>query len=182
MHNGCWMLAAMLLAGCATHAPVVKDDARAGQVGMREISGMLAQPSRVTLADNESFLVPVEDDANAMPTYPDGLLPQALPPQAVCVRVAIERDGSVIASSPAVAPPECPGEQEVDPAFFASVQRAVAGWRYDPALRCVFPDAKTKDDTVGSCGGYTEVPEAVTLTYRFVFEQQDGRGSVRMGR
>lgn len=182
MRNGCRVLPALLLAGCATHAPIANDDARAGQVGMREISGMLAQPSRVTLADNESFLVPVEDEANAMPPYPDGLLSRALPPQAVCVRVAIERDGSVMASSPAIAPPDCPGEREVDPAFFASVRRAVADWRYDPALRCVFPDAKTKDDTVGSCGGHTEVPEAVTLTYRFVFEQHDGRGSVRMGR
>jgi len=179
---GCWVLPAMLLVGCATHAPIAKNDtARAGQVGMREISGMLAQSSRVTLADNESFLVPVEDDANAMPAYPDALLSKALPSQAVCVRVAIERDGTVMSSSPAIAPPDCPGE-EVDAAFFASVQHAVADWRYDPALRCVFPDAKTKDDTVGSCGGYTEVPEAVTLTYRFVFEQHDGRGSVRMGR
>ena len=183
MRNG-WMVLAVMFAGCATQAPVANDDAatRAGHVGMREISGTLAEASRVTLADNESFLVPVEDDANAMPAYPDELLSKALPPQAVCMRVAIGRDGTVMSSAPAVAPPECPGGDEVDAAFFASVQRAVAGWRYDPALRCVFPDAKTKDDTVGSCGGYTEVAEAVTLTYRFVFEQRDGRGSVRMGR
>jgi len=183
MRKGGWILSVVLIAGCATQAPSTKDDdARAGQVGMREISGLLAQPSRVTLADNESFLVPVEDDANAMPGYPGALLSKALPPQAVCVRVAIGRDGRVMSSSPAAAPPDCPQAGEVDAAFFASVQRAVAHWRYDPALRCVFPDAKAKDDTVGSCGGYTEIPEAVTLTYRFVFEQQDGRGSVRMGR
>jgi len=183
MRHGCWILSAMLVAGCTMQAPIVKDDdVRAGQVGMREISGLLAQPSRVTLADNESFLVPVEDDANAMPGYPDALLSNALPPQAVCVRVAVGRDGEVMSSSPAEAPPDCPQAGEVDAAFFATVQHAVADWRYDPALRCVFPDAKTKDDTVGSCGGYTEVPEAVTLTYRFVFEQKDGRGSVKLAR
>jgi len=183
MRGTCGLSLAMLLAGCATHSPVANDDAaRAGQVGMREISGMIAQPSRVTLAPNESFLVPVEDDANAMPAYPDVLLSRALPPQAVCMSVAVDRDGTVMSSAPAVAPPACPGTDAVDPAFFATVQRTLEHWRYDPALRCVFPDARTKDETVGSCGGYTEIPEAVTLTYRFVFEQNDGRGSVRMGR
>ena len=184
MRNAFWMVTAALLAGCATQGPVATNDhdARAGHVGMREISAMLAQPSRVTLAENESFLVPVEDDANAMPAYPDALLSQALPPRVVCVRVAVGRDGSVMSSSQAVVPPECPGNDDAGAVFFASAQRAVADWRYDPALRCVFPDAKTKDDTVGSCGGYTEVPEAVTLTYRFVFEQKNGRGNVRMGR
>ena len=84
-----WMMFAAMLAGCATQAPVAKEEtgARAGQVGMREISGKLAEASRMTLADNESFLVPVEDDANAMPAYPDELLSKALSPQAVCVRV-----------------------------------------------------------------------------------------------
>ena len=186
MRNLSWTLPVVLLAGCAAHAPVAttNDDAtrtgRTGQVGMRDISGMIAQPSRMALAPNESFLVPLEDDGNASPLYPVALLVQRLPPQAVCVRVGIERDGRVVSSSEAIAPPECPAPGAVDAAFFDAVKAAVASWRYEPGLRCVFPDAKTKDGTVGSCGGYTEVPEAVTLTYRFVFEQKDGRGSVRM--
>jgi len=178
-----WILCTCIavLCGCATQAPFANDGAtRAGQVGMDEISALIPQPSRMELADNESFLMPLEDDTNPMPTYPDALLAQRLPVQAVCVRVGVSREGGVLSSSPAVAPPNCP--EPTDPAFFDAARRAVAGWRYDPALRCVFPDAKTKNDTEGSCGGYTEIPEAVTLTYRFVFEQKEGHGSVRMAR
>ncbi len=183
MSKRCWILCAALLAGCATRSPVATNDhhdTHSGQVGMRDISGMIAQPSRMQLAENESFLVPLEDDGNALPEYPAALLAQGLAPQAVCFRVGIERDGRVVSSSEAIAPPDCPAPGAVDPAFFDAVKRAVSRWRYEPGLRCVFPDARTKEDTVGSCGGYTEVPEAVTLTYRFVFEQRDGRGSVRM--
>jgi len=171
----------MLLAGCAAQRPMADNDAsstRSGQVGMRDISGMIAQPSRMTLAPNESFLVPLEDEGNVAPRYPDTLLARGLPPQAVCVRVGIERDGRVSSSTQAVALPDCP--EPVDTAFIDAVRATVSGWRYEPGLRCVFPDAKTKNDTIGSCGGYTGIPEAVTLTYRFVFEQRNGRGSVRM--
>ncbi|HEY0506404.1 MAG TPA: hypothetical protein VGD42_23235 [Lysobacter sp.] len=184
MRNRCQFLWLCLLAGCATQPRLADADtaARSGQVGMRDISGAIAQPSRVALADNESFLVPIEDDANASPVYPDALLARQLPPQAVCLRVGIDRDGTVLSSVPVMQAPECPAPGEVDAAFFDAVSRVVAAWRYDPALRCIFPDAKTKDDTVGSCGGYTEVPEAVSLTYRFVFEQKDGRGVVRMAK
>lgn len=176
-----WILCAALLGGCATQPQIVNDGAsRAGQVGMNEISGMMPQAARMELADNESFLMPLEDDANPMPVYPAALLLQGLAPQAVCVRVGVSGEGRVLSSAPAVVPPSCP--EPADAAFFDEVRSAVAGWRYEPALRCVFPDAKTKDDTVGSCGGYTEIPEAVTLTYRFVFEQKDGRGSVQLAR
>jgi hypothetical protein len=181
MRHRCWILSTLLLAGCATQAPIANDGAtRSGQVGMNEISALIPQPSRMELADNESFLMPIEDDANPMPAYPETLLARRLPLQAVCVRVGVDRDGGVLSSAPAIAPPNCP--EPADAAFFEAVRGAVAGWRYDPALRCVFPDAKTKDDTVGSCGGYTEIREAVTLTYRFMFEQKDGRGSVRMAK
>jgi hypothetical protein len=184
MRKSCAVLCAALLAGCATQPPVTVDDdaSRSGQVGMREISSAIAQPSRMILADNESFLVPIEDDANASPRYPDALLARQLPAQAVCVRVAVGEEGKVMSSAPVVQAPECPAPGEVDAAFFAAVAAAVAQWRYEPGLRCVFPDARTKDNTFGSCGGYTEVPEAVSLTYRFVFEQKDGRGSVRIAK
>ncbi len=177
-----WWWATAVLAGCATHAPVAPDevDARSGRVGMRDISGAVAEGARMTLADNESFLVPLEDDANPVPVYPDALLARRLAAQAVCMRVAIDESGAVTSSAAAVQPPDCPAPGAVDAAFFDAVARAVAQWRYEPGLRCVFPDAKTKESTFGSCGGYREIPQAVSLTYRFVFEQKDGRGSVRV--
>lgn len=149
---------------------------------MSDISGAIADGARLQLAGNESFLVPLEDDANPQPLYPDALLARQLPPQAVCVRVAVAETGAVTSSSVVVQLPECVAPGAVDPAFFDAVAHAVSQWRYEPGLRCVFPDAKTKENTFGSCGGYTEVPQAVSLTYRFVFEQKDGRGSVRAGK
>jgi hypothetical protein len=124
--------------------------------------------------------MPLDDSANAVPAYPDSLLVRRLPPQAVCLRVSIDSTGSVLSTAPVAQMPHCPGQEAVDAAFFASAAQAVAGWRFEPALRCVFPDAQTRENTYGSCGGYPETAEAVSLTYRFVFEQKDGRGSVRM--
>lgn len=173
---------ALLATGCAT-TPLpanVEVASPSGQVGMRDISAVIAPTTRMQLADNESFLMPLDDSANATPAYPDALLAQRLPAQIVCMRVSVDRDGAVTSSAPLVKMPECPGPELVDAAFFGAAARAVAGWRFDPALRCVFPDAKTKENTIASCGGFQAIPEAVSLTYRFVFEQKDGRGSVRV--
>ncbi|HEY5802569.1 MAG TPA: hypothetical protein VIT90_02590 [Lysobacter sp.] len=178
--QGLAALVAVLVTGCATGVPARNDDpSRSGQVGMRDISAVIAPTARMQLADNESFLMPLDDSANAAPVYPDSLLARRLPAQVVCMRVSVGRDGGVSSSAPLVQAPECPGPDEVDAAFFGAASQAVAGWRFDPALRCVFPDARTKENTIASCGGFQEVPVPVSLTYRFVFEQKDGRGSVR---
>lgn len=176
------VVAALSATGCATREPVAASDeaTRSGQVGMRDISANIAPTARMQLADNESFLMPLDDSANAAPVYPDALLAQRLPAQKVCMRVSIDSNGGVTSSAPVAQPPECPGPDAVDHAFFSAAGQAVAQWRFEPALRCVFPDAKTKENTNASCGGYQEIPEAVSLTYRFVFEQKDGRGSVRV--
>src|SRR5688572_1252669 len=180
--RGAAALAALLASGCATAPPTANSEAASpsGQVGMRDISAVIAPTTRMQLAENESFLMPLDDSANATPAYPDALLAQRLPAQIVCMRVSVDRDGAVTSSAPMVKMPECPGPEQVDAAFFGAAAKAVAGWRFDPALRCVFPDAKTKENTIASCGGFQAIPEAVSLTYRFVFEQKDGRGSVRV--
>jgi hypothetical protein len=53
-------------------------------------------------------------------------------------------------------------------------------WRFDPAFRCVFPEGVRPAPGVCSGTGVEEIPQAVSLVYRFVFEQRDGRGNVRM--
>lgn len=84
--------------------------------------------------------------------------------------------GQVTDSAPLVAPPDCtaPARQP----FMDAARATVAAWRYDPAVRCVFERAPKPDYT--TCVHARETPLAVSLTYRFVFEQHDGRGSVRM--
>ena len=44
----------------------------------------------------------------------------------------------------------------------------------------ISPLAPTPDEACGN-DGTREIPQAVSLVFRFVFEQVDGRGSVRVG-
>lgn len=181
------MLVTVLSTGCATTPPVDDEASRSGQVGVQDITGYVPMAARMELADNESFLMPLDDRDNAIPVYPAALLARQLPPQVVCLRVSIDADGGVMSSAPIVedaaeGAADCPGVDATDAAFFEAAQATVAGWRFDPALRCVFPDARAKANVEASCSGGKEVPVPVSLGYRFVFEQHDGRGSVRIGR
>ncbi len=170
-----------LLAACASTSPTGMEDAsRSGNVGVTDITRFAPADARIVLAENESFLVAIDDDANAPPTYPDALLSRRLPPRTVCMSVGIGEDGGVMSSAPISQPPECPGGDAVEPEFFAAAAQAIKAWRYDPALRCVFPNQKAKADANANCSGGQEIPQAVSLAYRFVFEQKDGRGTVRM--
>lgn len=170
------LAATLLLAACAsTPGPVP-----IGRVGHADVSASLARAEdRLELESNESFLMPLEDLSNAVPTYPSELLPLALPPRIVCLQVDIGEDGMVDAAQPTSSGDTCPGGAE--PAFVEAARAAVLTWRFDPALRCVFPDVATRELAHQSCAGGEEHPQAIRIAYRFVFESLDGRGSVRVG-
>lgn len=171
---------ALLFVGCASNpAKLVSDETQAGRVGMREISHAVAG-ERLVLAENETFLEPLEDDSNPLPVYPEDLLSHRLPPQLVCLRVSIDENGTVMTAVPFVQLPDCPEAGAMGVSFYGAAIRAAEKWRYEPALRCVFPDVRTKEATYGSCGGYAQFPQPISLTYRFMFEQEDGRSKVRM--
>ena len=181
-NDGRWMgvaLTAGMLVGCASTLP---GDATttSGRVGARDITRALPAGEWV-IADNESFLMPLEEAGNLPPEYPGQLLARRLPPQRVCLRLSIGPDGRVFDSTPLPASADCPPDGAVPPAFLAAAREAVAGWRFDPAFRCVYADAAQKADAGEGCNGGEIVPEAVSLAYRFDFEQHDGRGSVRVG-
>lgn len=114
-----------------------------------------------------------------MPPYPAHLLEARLPAQTVCVRVAISAQGTILSSSGLVEMPACP--EPADAALMDVVRGTLARWTFEPARRCVFPSLAAKEMAIASCNGGQEIPIAVTLTYRFVFEQHDGRGAVRLG-
>lgn len=173
---------ALLLAGCAT-APAEKaaPDTRGGQVGMREVTAGVPGEARLVLAQNETFAPPLPAPDNALPVYPAALLAQRLAPRAVCVQVGVGEDGSIIGT--AVAPPsadcpDMPGE-DLQP-FFEAAAAAAGTWRFEPAFRCVFDHVPGPDEACGN-DGTQEIPQAVSLVFRFVFEQVDGRGTVRVG-
>ena len=82
-------------------------------------------------------------------------------------------------STAAQCPVADPGLQaEVDRRFLDAARDAVLGWHFDAAFRCEYPSdaARIRED----CSGGRETPQAVSLAYRFIFEQRDGRGSVRL--
>lgn len=136
------------------------------------------QDNRLVLADNESFLMPLDDSKNAHPDYPQNLLAQHLPPRTVCLRVGIDEKGAVTVVAKAPASEFCTTAAE--PEFVAASETAAKTWKFDPALRCVFRNVQDKERAVASCDGGKSIPQAVTLVYRFRFEQVDGAPKVHV--
>ena len=171
-----------VLAGCA-HTPAVveveRSPSRAGEVGVSEITELVPAAGRMVIADNETFFMPLASHDNALPPYPTALLAQRLPPQATCLRVSIDIAGAVMDAAPIVQPPDCPTTDAVDRQFFDAAIGAAREWRFDAAFRCEYPNELAR--SAGDCSGGREVRQAVSLAYRFVFEQREGRGSVRIG-
>lgn len=171
---------ALLLCACAGAPPSPPSPPPTGAVGMRSIDKQLVGAQRMRLAANETFQMPLAEAGNAAPSYPQALLAQRLPPQTVCLSVGIGADGRVIGSRALPAGEGCPATQAPpDPRFAEAARAAVAAWRFDPAFRCVYPGAKPADEQGCVTGREHAVP--VSLAYSFVFEQKDGRGTVRMG-
>jgi outer membrane biosynthesis protein TonB len=165
-----------LLAACAA-AP--EKASLTGAVGFSEITTAAPTQARLALADNESFEPPVPYSGNALPAYPEHLLERRLPRQALCLRIGIGEDGRVVDAEPVREGPDCPGDLTEESAFFDAASHTVRTWRFDPAFRCVHPSAEAAQASQGGCGlgGTQEIPQAVSLVYRFVFRQIDGRGS-----
>lgn len=174
-------LGLLVLGACASAPPrdAASHDPNRGAVGVRSIDKLLASPERMQLADNETFQMPLAESGNVPPAYPDSLLAQRLGPQTVCLSVAIGADGRVSGSRPLDLGEGCLGASAADPRFVEAARAAAAQWRFDPAFRCVYPGAKPVDEQ--GCVTGREEAVAVSLAYSFVFEQKDGRGTVRMG-
>lgn len=180
------LLAFAALAGCVhtTASPVaVPGASRSGDVGVTDITALGAPSGRLVLAENETFFLPLPAADNALPVYPPALLVQRLPPQAVCLEIGIGTHGDVMTALPIMQAPDCPTD---DPGMRAAVDRrfsdaamdAVLQWRFDAAFRCEYPNDLARSQ--GDCTGGREAPQAISLAYRFLFAQRDGRGSVRL--
>lgn len=170
------LLAIAACAGTVEETPPAA--VRNGEVGVEELTATHAASERIALADNENFLPPLPEPGNRPPLYPAALLARRLPPQVVCLRVSVSEEGAVTSSAPFVQAPECAEVAVVAQPLVDAAQTAIAAWRYDPAVRCVFEHGPRPD--YPTCVDARETPQAVSLTYRFVFEQQNGHGSVRM--
>ncbi len=174
------MMAVLLISGvaaCSSPTRTPPEDPRSGQVGFSEVNSAVVPASRLSLAENERFQPPLPDADNTPPSYPEALLARHLPPQTVCVRISIDEHGEVFDAAPIDQGPDCTVGMDVESAFFDAAAQATMQWRFEPAFRCVLPDGSTAD--IG-CGfeGTQEIPQPVSLVYRFVFEQIDGQGRV----
>ncbi len=142
------------------------------------VAGTATPDNRLVLAENESFLMPLDDMKNVHPSYPPTLLDRRLPPRTVCLRVGIDEKGAVTVVARAPASEFCATSAE--PEFLAVSETAARTWKFDPALRCVFRNAQDKERAVASCDGGKGIPQPVTLVYRFRFEQIDGKPQVHV--
>ncbi len=156
-------------------------NAFAQQAGVSEVDAPVPTDNKMTLAPNETFQRPLPAPDNAMPGYPEAMLAHLLPPQTVCVRVSIDEEGKVDATHPIGVGPDCPATENAPAPFYEAAEAVAKEWKFDPAFRCVYPK-KMKPNPRGCFGEDVEqVPQAVSLVYRFVFEQVDGQGAVRIG-
>ncbi|GHA68782.1 hypothetical protein [Cognatilysobacter bugurensis] len=169
---------AAVIGGCASRQPVATAPAevRDGRVGAEDITHADVGQPRLALASNEAFHEALPEPSNALPAYPGALLAQQLPPQTVCVHVAVDGDGRVMFARPLRDRAGCTAA--ADAAFDAAAVEAVNAWRFDPAFKCVFADEATKRRDGPGCADTLAVRQPVSLVYRFEFRQENGRGAV----
>lgn len=157
-------------------------DARAeseqAQVVVDEVSE--AAPDRLIIAENERFQPPLPKTGNPLPEYPATLIDRSLPAQTVCVSVSVDETGTPTSTQPVSQGPDCPAPGNAETMFYEAAAAAIMQWSFEPAFRCVF---EYKPKPKEQCGGEDthEVPQAVSVVYRFTFELKDGLGAVRLG-
>jgi hypothetical protein len=170
------------VAGPSPTLPEADDGPRfAGQVAAQAFDPAEAlEIGRVVLDSHESFLLPIGDPSNQPPIYPEARLADRLPHREVCLRLAVAADGRVFSVDDVTGLPGCEVQGRAEADFVASATRAARDWRFEPAVRCVFRTAAEKTAAANTgCAGAQEIPQAVSLHFRFVFEQKEGRGAVR---
>lgn len=169
-------LAGLALAGAAlawTMVPAALAEDGAGAVDLQG-------NKRVNLADNEGFQTAFPKAGNPLPAYPTDLMDQRLGPQYVCLNVDVGEDGTVSAAIPSFGSPGCPErERAPDGRFVQSAIDTFRSWHFEPAFRCVFGKRQTPHPQC--LAEYEEeVPQAVRLAFRVVYENGDGRPRVRV--
>jgi hypothetical protein len=135
--------------------------------------------TRMQLTANQIFIPGDSANKHEMPVYPAGLLRQQLPNQLICLRFAANVDGTVSNLTPLYGVDECPANAgQTPPEFWAATVDAVSRWEFFASIRCTFP-AGTPDREKCDGPGAKQEAVGVTLSYRFVFSSDGGRGGVK---
>lgn len=169
------VLLLLALTACGGRDARPDADPREGDVGVSLVTVPAAE--RMELAANERFEFPLPHPDNQLPTYPQALLAQQLPPQPFCVGVSIGEAGEVFRIDPIEIGEDCESSVDAPAEMRQAVFDAVGFWRFDAAFRCVYPDGVQPSNLACMPPG-KEVPTAIRMPYRFVFVQRDGKGFV----
>lgn len=137
---------------------------------------------RMELPANEGFQSAFPKPGNPMPEYPPELVEKGLGPQYVCMNVDVSETGATRDALPSWGGKGCPErEQAPDPRFIYAAVNTLRQWRFEPAFRCVFP--KREKPHPQCLGNYKdEIPTAVRLAFRIVYDNSNGQREVRVER
>jgi hypothetical protein len=156
-----------LLAACAGRPPAPAEPPASGRVSgelLIDATTPVAEP-----APDEVHEPPVQRADNPLPAYPPGLVDARLPPQAVSVRIVVDREGRVARVDPL-------GEAAPDARFLDAVRQAVLQWRFEPFRVIEWADGPDADGD-GEPDGQQVVGEQTRpfrFDMRFRFEVVDG--------
>lgn len=144
-----------------------------GAAGAGKIESYSMQPQ-------EAFRMPLLHD-NADPVLPADTPRTTLPPTTVCMRVVIDREGSVERVEPLLDRVECAAGGEADNAdLVAAAANAVKTWKYEPAAICRYPAPAPRNPR--DCADAERVETVpVTLNYAFTFQMERGQVRVQRG-
>jgi hypothetical protein len=163
-----------IFAGCAAKKPAeFVDPGRLGDVGVLALEAAAADTYAVE--SNEHYDPPAPWDDNLPPAYPESLLAQRLPPVRVKVRMIVDEGGRVQGTT------LLDNGGATDPAFFQSVQAALARWTFLPLIRRTPTAGRTTTlEYHGISHQFAGIATALPFhqDYEFTFTQRDGIGSV----
>ena len=156
-----------LLAACASRPPAPAAPPASGRVSgelLIDASTPVAQP-----APDEVHEPPMQRADNPLPAYPAELVDARFPPQAVSVRIVVDREGRVARVDPL-------GEPAPDARFLDAMRQAVLQWRFEPFRVIEWADGPDADGD-GEPDGQQVVGEQTRpfrFDMRFRFEVVDG--------
>lgn len=137
---------------------------------------------RMTLAENEGFQTAFPKPGNPMPEFPPELVDKREGPIYVCFNVDVSETGVTRDALPTWGGKGCPQREDApDARYIYAAMNALRQWRFEPAFRCVYGK---REQPHPECRGYykEEIPTAVRLAFRVVYDNSNGQLEVRVER
>jgi len=137
---------------------------------------------RMELPENEGFQTAFPKPGNPIPEFPPELIEKQEGPIYVCLNLHVSDTGETRDALPSWGSRGCPAREDApDAHYIYSAINTMREWKFEPAFRCVFP--KREKPHPQCLGNYKdEIPTAVMLAFRVVFDNSNGQREVRVER